>query len=444
MSEQPLPPHAQLIQMGNAFWVSRMIYVAALLGLADRLAGGPKTAEELAGPTKSHPRSLFRLMRALAGVGVFTQSADGRFGLTELGQALRSEAPGCARSSILALAGPLAWSVWAEFPHSVATGETGMEKVHGMGIFDYFAKDPELASHFSAAMVGFHGGEPPAVAAAYDFSSFGTVVDVGGATGNMLCAVLEKHPRVKGVLYDLPHVVADAPALIKQRGLSERITIESGSFFERVPSGGDAYILSHIIHDWSEDKCLTILGHVKRAMKPDGKVLLVEMVLSEGSEFHPGKMLDIVMLTLPGGEERTPKEYAALLAKAGLRLTRVVPPTLRSASSRRSWPKGRSCGPRVRDHPELAARKLVVDMCDRYILPLGSRRGKDALAVRQDPRRSHPKVTLLARGRLREADVRRDRVPRERKHVLRRPPPGADGPPRPEVDRGGARPGAHP
>jgi enamine deaminase RidA (YjgF/YER057c/UK114 family) len=325
MSEQPLPPHAQLIQMGNAFWVSRMIYVAAQLGLADRLAGGPKTAEELAGPTKSHTRSLFRLMRALASLGVFTQSADGKFGLTEMGQALRSEAPGCARSSILALAGPLAWSVWAEFPYSIATGETGMEKVHGMGIFDYFAKDPELAGHFSAAMVGFHGGEPPAVAAAYDFSPFGTVVDVGGATGNMLCAVLAKHPKVKGVLYDLPHVVEDAPALIKERGLSDRIRIESGSFFERAPAGGDAYILSHVIHDWDEEECLTILGHVKRAMNPGAKVLLVEMVLPEGSEFHPGKLLDLVMLTVPGGEERTPKEYAALLAKAGLRMTRVVP-----------------------------------------------------------------------------------------------------------------------
>lgn len=324
MSES-LPPHAQLIQMGNAYWVSRMIYVAAKLGLADLLAGGRKTAEELAAATKSHPRSLFRLMRALAGLGVFTQSDDGRFGLTELGQALRSEAPGVARSTILALAGPWAWKAFEEFPYSIATGEPGMEKAHGMGIFDFFAKHPEEAKHFSAAMVGFHGAEPPAVAAAYDFSTFTTVVDVGGATGNMLCAVLEKHPKVKGVLYDLAHVVKDAPALIKQRGLSDRITIESGSFFEKVPSGGDAYILSHVIHDWDEQECLTILGHVKKAMKPGGKVLLVEMVLPEGSEFHPGKMLDIVMLTIPGGEERTAAEYAALLAKAGLEMTRVVP-----------------------------------------------------------------------------------------------------------------------
>ncbi len=324
MSET-LPPHAQLIQMGNAYWVSRMMYVAAKLGLADLLAGGPKTAEELAAPTKSHSRSLFRLMRALAGLGVLTQSDDGKFGLTELGQSLRSEAPGAARSTILALAGPWAWKAFEEFPYSVATGEPGMEKAHGMGIFDFFAKHPDEAKHFSAAMVGFHGAEPPAVAAAYDFSPFGTVVDVGGATGNMLCAVLEKHPKVKGVLYDLAHVVKDAPPLIQKRGLSDRIRIESGSFFEKVPSGGDAYILSHIIHDWDEQECLTILGHVKKAMKPGGKVLLVEMVLPEGSEFHPGKMLDIVMLTIPGGEERTPKEYAALLAKAGLKMTRVVP-----------------------------------------------------------------------------------------------------------------------
>ena len=321
---ETLPPHVQLIQMGSAYWGSRMIYVAAKLGLADRLAGGPKSAEELAGATGSHPRSLFRLMRALTGLGVFTQS-EGKFGLTPLGEALRSEAPGAARSSIIALAGPWAWKAWEEFPYSIATGETGMEKAHGMGAFDYLAKHPEEATHFNAAMVGFHGGEPPAVAAAYDFSSFGTVVDVGGGTGNMLCAVLEKHPKVKGVLYDLPHVVAEAPALIKQRGLSDRISIESGSFFEKAPSGGDAYILSHIIHDWDEQECLTILGHVRKAMKPSGKVLIVEMVLPPGNEFHPGKMLDLVMLTIPGGEERTQAEYAALLSKAGFKLTRVVP-----------------------------------------------------------------------------------------------------------------------
>jgi hypothetical protein len=174
-------------------------------------------------------------------------------------------------------------------------------------------------------MVSFHGAEPAAVAAAYDFSATTMVVDVGGATGNLLAAILEKHSGCRGVLYDLPHVVRDAPRLIQTHGLAERATIESGSFFERVPEGGDAYLLSHIIHDWTEEQCLTILGHCRRAMRPNSRVLIIEMVLPAGNAPHPGKMLDMMMLVGPGGQERTEPEYRDLLNKAGLRLTRVVP-----------------------------------------------------------------------------------------------------------------------
>ncbi|MGH8232378.1 MAG: methyltransferase, partial [Steroidobacteraceae bacterium] len=175
------------------------------------------------------------------------------------------------------------------------------------------------------SMVGFHGGEPPAVAEAYDFSQFRTVVDVGGATGHMLATLLARYPSVHGVLFDLPHVVGDAAALIGERGLTDRIAIESGSFFDAVPADGDAYILSHIIHDWSEVQCLTILGNCRKVMRPDGRVLLVEMVLPPGDSMHPGKILDMLMLLAPGGQERSEEEYRALLGKAGLRLARVVP-----------------------------------------------------------------------------------------------------------------------
>jgi hypothetical protein len=194
-----------------------------------------------------------------------------------------------------------------------------------MPAFDYLAKHPDEASLFSQTMVGLHGPETPAVAAAYDFSRFKTIVDVGGATGNMLAAILSRYPNLRGVLYDLPHVVREAPALLKSQGVADRVTIESGSFFDKVPSGGDAYILSHVIHDWSEKQCLDILGHCRRAVGPQGRLLIVEMVLPPGDTPHPGKLLDITMLVMPGGEERTPDEYAALLAKAGFRLERVVP-----------------------------------------------------------------------------------------------------------------------
>ena len=174
-------------------------------------------------------------------------------------------------------------------------------------------------------MVGLNDQEPPAVAAAYDFAIFQTIVDVGGATGNMLAAVLSRHSGPRGILFDRSHVVKDAPALLDAKGVSDRVTIQPGNFFESVPDGADAYILSHILHDWDEDQCLTILGHVRKAMKPAGRLLIVEMVLPSGDAPHPGKILDLTMLVQTGGQERTESEYASLLGKAGFRLTQVVP-----------------------------------------------------------------------------------------------------------------------
>ena len=321
----PPPPHAQLIQMATGYWVSRIVYVAAQLGLADRLAGGARSAAELAAPMATHERTLHRLMRTLASLGILTEREESRFALTTLGEALKSGAPGSARSCILSMAGQWAWQAWEEFPYSVETGHTAMEKAFGIPIFEYLARNPQEASYFSEAMVGIHGSEPPAVAAAYDFSPFETLVDVGGATGNMLVHILARHPQPRGVLFDRPHVTVDAPALIESHGLGDRIRIETGNFFEGVPTGGDAYLLSHIIHDWSEAQCLTILGHCRQAMKPSSKLLIVEFVLPAGDTPHFGKLADMVMLAMPGGEERTAEEYRALLGKGGFRLTRVVP-----------------------------------------------------------------------------------------------------------------------
>lgn len=320
-----VPPAAQLIQMGAGAWIAPILYATAKLGLADLLADAPRSAGELAGATTTHAPTLHRLLRTLAGLGILTERDAQRFALTPLGEALRSGAPGSARSTLLAFHAPALWRSWEEIIYSLETGKTGFEKVNGMPMFDYLAEHPEEASAFSEAMVGFHGAEPPAVARAYDFSTFKTVVDVGGATGNMLAAILSRHPEPRGVLYDRPHVVRDAPALLAARGVAERVRIEPGNFFEGVPAGGDAYVLSHIIHDWNEEQCLTILGHCRRAMKPEARLLIVETVLPPGDTPHPGKMLDMVMLVLPGGQERTAVEYEDLLGKAGFRLARVVP-----------------------------------------------------------------------------------------------------------------------
>jgi O-methyltransferase domain/Dimerisation domain len=324
-SAEALPPHEQLIQLGMGYWVSRVVYAAAKLELADRLAAGPRSAVELAGSTGTHAPSLHRLMRALAGLGILTERDALRFALTPLGEALKTGAPGSARATLVSLAGQWCWRSWEEILYSLQTGKTGFEKAFGMPVFEYLAQHPDEASLFSEAMVGIHGAEPSAVAAAYDFSGLGTVVDVGGATGNLLAAILTSHPGPRGLLFDLPHVVRDAPRLLQARGVADRVAIEPGSFFETAPAGGDAYVLSHIIHDWTEDQCLTILGHCRKAMKPGSRLLIVEMVLPAGDTPHPGKMLDIGMLVLPGGQERTEAEYAALLTKGGFRPTGVTP-----------------------------------------------------------------------------------------------------------------------
>jgi len=320
-----VPPHVQLIQMVTATWVSRIVYAAAWLDLGNLLADGPRSAEDLAGGLGVHAPSLHRLMRTLASLGILAEGEDRRFGLTTLGEALKTGAPGSARASILTAGSPWFHGAFSDILYSLQTGRTSFEKAQGMPVFAYLAQHPDEASLFSETMVGFHGEEPAAVAEAYDFSAFGTIADVGGATGNLLAAILARHQGPRGILFDMPHVVGDAPALLQARGVADRVTIEAGDFFQTAPADADAYVLSHIIHDWSEEQCLDILGRVRQAMKPGARLLLVEMVLPAGNVSHFGKILDMVMLVLPGGQERTEEEYRALLAKAGLRHTRTVP-----------------------------------------------------------------------------------------------------------------------
>ena len=322
---QDVPPHVEMIRMATGHWLSTLVYTAAKISLADRLAGGPRSAQDVAGATGMNPRALHRFMRTLASFGILTQTDDGAFALTELGATLRKDAPGSALSTVLTMSGPLMTRSFAEFDYSLATGKPATEKVFGMNIFDYLAQHPDQAARFSESMVGIHGGEPPTVAAAYDFSMVGTIVDVGGATGNMLAHILARHPQPRGILFDRPHVVSEAPGLLKAHGVADRVTIVEGNFFEHVPEGGDAYILSHIIHDWTEAQCHTILGNCRKAMKKGAKLLIVEFVLPEGNTPHFGKLADMVMLAVPGGEERTADEYRTLLDDAGFTMTRVVP-----------------------------------------------------------------------------------------------------------------------
>ena len=330
MSEQSVPPEpppqARLAQMATGFILSRLVYTAASLGIADHLASGPKSAADIAAPVECDAVSLGRFMRTLTNFGILSLADDGRFSLTPLGEPLRSDVPGSVRASILTMAGQWCWQVWEAFPSTVKTGQPAMDMVFGMPAFDWLAQHPEEAKRFSETMVVVHGAEPPAIAAAYDFSSCGLIVDVGGASGNLLGHVIKTHSHARGVLFDLPQAMTGAPARLQALGVADRVTIQAGSAFDSVPPGADAYLLSHVIHDWNDDKCLTILRNCRAAMTPTSRLLIIELVLREGNAPGFGSS-DMVMMTMTGGAERTAGEFAGLLARAGLTMTQVVPTT---------------------------------------------------------------------------------------------------------------------
>jgi ubiquinone/menaquinone biosynthesis C-methylase UbiE len=316
--------HQQLDQMITGYWISQAIYAAAKFGIADRLQDGPKTVAELATATSTNPEALYRLLRALASAGIFAEGDSRRFSLTPLAEPLRSDVAGSKRALAL-MSGDEQFRTWAEIDYSIRTGKVAFDKIFGKPIFDYLGEHPDKARIFDAAMVGIHGRESNAVLNAYDFSVFGIVADIGGGNGSQMTEILKKHGRMKGVLFDLPHVIERAKERIQASGLLERCRLVAGNFFDAVPDGADAYVLRHIIHDWDEDKCLTILRNCHRAMRPASKLLVIESVIPAGNEPFHGKFLDLVMLLIPGGKERTENEYRALFERAGFELTRIVP-----------------------------------------------------------------------------------------------------------------------
>ncbi|HVK12018.1 MAG TPA: methyltransferase [Gemmataceae bacterium] len=320
----PPPPEVVVTQMIFGKWVAMALSVAAKLRVADALAGGPKTVANLAAETGTHPPSLYRVLRALASVGVFAEDAHGRFRQTPLSEVLRSDVPGSMRAVADYCGADWSWRPWGRLLETVRTGKTAFDAVFGEQAFEYLARHPDESAVFNDGMTGFSMQESPAVAAAYDFSPFGTVVDVGGGHGHLLCTILSKYPGPRGVVFDAPHVAAGAAPRIAAAGLADRCRAESGDFFKTVPAG-DAYVMKHIIHDWPDAEATTILRNCRAAARPGAKVVLVEMVIPPGNDPSPGKLLDLEMLVIASGKERTEREYADLLAGAGWRLTRIVP-----------------------------------------------------------------------------------------------------------------------
>jgi hypothetical protein len=265
------------------------------------------------------------VLRALASVGVFEETAPRRFGLTAAGHALRPDVPGSLYDMALWITSPLHFRVYAEMMHSVRTGQPAVEKVTGMPVFEYFPQDPELSEIFNDAMTSFSEAVIPAALDAYDFSGIDTIVDVAGGHGAVLTAILRRYPRMHGVLFDLGHVLAGARPRIEAQGLADRCTIEAGDFFAKVTPGADAYIMKHIIHDWDDEKALVILRNIRTAMGAGrGRVILLESVLPEGNAPDFGKIIDLEMLMMPGGRERTADEFEALFTRAGFELTKIV------------------------------------------------------------------------------------------------------------------------
>ncbi|MCO5995397.1 acetylserotonin O-methyltransferase [Actinoallomurus rhizosphaericola] len=307
--------------------ITQAISVAAKLGIADVLGDGPLPAEEIAKRVGTDPEATRRLLRTLSGYAVFAVRPDGRFELTPMAEALRDDAPDSMRGIAMLLGHSLLWEDWGHLLESVRTGEANMPKLRGMGAYEFLMANPEYAGVFFQGMRSMSDPETDPVLAAYDFSQFRTIVDVVGGRGALLAGILSRAPRSHGVLYDSESSTADAPQVFEAAGVGERVTIKNGTFFDKLPAGADAYVLKHILHDFQEPECLTVLKNVREAMASDGKVLVIEYVLNGNNERHIGNIIDLWLLLLLGARERTLPEYTELFAKAGLKVVGAVPTT---------------------------------------------------------------------------------------------------------------------
>lgn len=319
-------PLEQIFQLLVGKHITYSLTAVARLGVADHMSGAPKSIDELSQIVGAQPDFLYRVMRLLASLGVFVEGPGKSFGLTPMGQCLKTDSPTSVR--YLAIAWGDSWSTRAfeHFTDAVRTGIDATTLTFGKHTFELFADIPEQAETFHLAMSGLSAFAAAAITEAYDFSSMRRLADVGGGHGMLLASILQCNSWLKGVLYDLPEVVAGASAHNTFAGMTERVSIESGSFFERVPAGCDGYILKHIIHDWDDERSRRILSLIREQLPPNGRVLLCELVVPESPAPAPGKFLDIEMLALtPGGRERTEQQFADLFASAGLRLARIIP-----------------------------------------------------------------------------------------------------------------------
>jgi len=321
------PPQVALLEQTLSFWYTQAIYVAAKVNVADHLRDGPRSIAELATATGTHAPSLYRLMRALASIGVFAEDKSGRFALTPMAEALRTDAPHSIRAIAIMTGEDWWWRAWGQIRFSVQSGKSSFEHVHGMRFFDYMKKNQEAGAVFDQAMSAYSSQTAAQVVTACPFfHEAAVVVDVGGGRGTLISTILSHHAQLRGVIYDLPVTVEAAKRLLESHGLSSRCQVLGGDFFEAIPAGGDVYILQHVIHDWDDEHATKILKNCYQAMPPGKRLLLVEMVIPPGNKPFLGKFLDLgVLMMESGARERTELEYRNLLSRAGFHVSSIIP-----------------------------------------------------------------------------------------------------------------------
>jgi hypothetical protein len=323
---QQSDPVQQMIQMLAGFWVGKSLQVAASVRVADHVGDESSHAvEDLAAATGTHAPSLYRLMRALAASGVFVEASPGRFRHTPLSRMLRSDHPTTLRAFFESVLGGGHYTAWGALEHSVRTGETAFDHAHGMDVWAHFAAHPNEGRTFDRAMTDMSVLFNPAIVAGYDYSAVRTLVDVGGGHGALLASILKANPAARGVLFDQPHVIDGARQRFADEGLAQRAQTAAGSFFESVPAGGDAYLMKFILHDWDDARSTQILRNVHRAAGAGARLLVVDTVVPAGNEPSFSKLMDLNMLAMTGGRERTEAEFAALFEGAGFELVKVHP-----------------------------------------------------------------------------------------------------------------------
>ena len=323
---QEVPAAVRLRQLLTGLRLSQSISVAASLGVADELTEGARSSDDLAASLGCDPTALYRLLRTLAAAEVLRETNDRRFSLTELGEPLRSDVAGSIREQAILMGRPNALSAWGNLEHSIRTGENAFAALHGEDVWTWRRRDPAESSQFNRAMASMSAPVGPALAAAFDFGSATTVADLGGGSGTLIAAVLARHPHLRGIVFDQPAVVVEAGPVLEQAGVRDRADLVGGSFFEDVPPA-DVYLIKSILHDWTDADCLRILRTVRHAATSDSRLLVIELVLGEPNEDLQGKLMDLHMLVMPGGRERTADEWRDLLAAGGFALSSIRPLT---------------------------------------------------------------------------------------------------------------------